>query len=70
MSMEEMFYYARGRMSDLIGRVKDDDLSARLIEHLQAMSEAFYGLNKKYEYLQREHDRLQNRYNKLKSERQ
>lgn len=66
MSMTNLFYHGRNRMSVLLQEVQDPVLQARAYEALESMTHAFRGRSCECEELEKQLERLQKRYNKLK----
>lgn len=64
--MTNLFYHGRSRMSELLNRVQDPVLRAQAYEALECMTDAFRGKCSVCEELEKQVERLQKRYNKLK----
>ena len=66
--MTNLFFHGFKRMSDLLQKVQDPVLRARAYEALECMSDAFDGKSSRCEDLEKQLERMQKRYNKLKGE--
>lgn len=66
--MKELFIHGRSRMADLLQRVKDPVSRAQMEEALECMTEAFWGECDKAEDINKQLERLQRRYDKLKED--
>ena len=66
MIMTNLFYHGRNRMNNLLDRVQDPVLRAQAYEALECMTDAFLGKSSVCDDLEKQFERLQKRYNKLK----
>ena len=66
--MTNLFYHGQYRMSDLLQRVQDPILRAQAYEALECMTSAFNGKANRCDALEKQLERMQKRYNKLKGE--
>ena len=64
--MTNLFYHGHSRMRDLLQEVQDPVLRARAYEALECMTDAYHGKSNWCEELEKQLERLQKRYNKLK----
>ena len=68
MNMKNLFYHGQSRMDSLLERVQDPILRAHACEALVCMTSAFEGNCRRCEDLEKQLERMQKRYNKLKGE--
>lgn len=68
--MNELFYHGYCRLSSLLGEITDTTVRAKMSEALRCIEEAERSKNAQYEQLEKDYERLQNRYNKLKEQKQ